>query len=190
MICCAEKYITVLMITGLILLAPVESKALSLDSGTATDGSLIFPKQMAMFCEISSHDANEGQKIEDCLNKTLALKTGSQRDKVPYQEHMHKVLWQLSADALDVSAQKKSLAGDAENEIDDAVGESSLLGASFSADDNIHKKQEQSSSLTKKAAEDMLNVIEILSVQMSLNAMENMNLYEFSNDSAPVEDVE
>ncbi len=153
------------------------------DDGHAVDGTLIFTKRIARFCGLGSKDANSSQKIEDCLNSLLRLKYGSQLDKLETFGTIYNAdYYQLNAEYLELALQKKSLAGNYEEEIDNAATTSSPTAY------NKRALQEKDANLSALAIKNLAEIIDVMASSGNLHALNYISAYEnASKTAAPVE---
>lgn len=177
-----------LYISSLLLLSAADALALPLqDNGTSTDGTMIFPKKMALFCGISSHDIKKTDALKNCMDKMLELKLGTQQFKENYSELFKEAYHQMNSYYLDEALNKKSVAGDYEQQIDKNIDEElSLDGALPSKEDAINKKQEQLAKLSGMMAQNTADLLDVYTSQMALNSMQYFYEYEFSDRAAPI----
>lgn len=187
------KYSGLSLVIGLLLALPAAAGLLpgvDRDNGTGPDGVMIFPKDLAMFCDISSADIAEEETVKNCLNKILLSASGSQLGKQDYQALFKKAYRQMNKVYLEGALNYKSQAGDVEDKIDDEIGALDQAGAIPSKEDNIRKKQEQNAALYGKTAAQTVDVIDVYSSLLALNAMKYYYEYEFSGNAAPIEGAE
>ena len=177
-----KRLLKYLLMTGVLL--PLQAYAAGIadmDNGTGPDGVFIFPKMFAMFCDLSSSDSDDAEKVTDCLNKIIALKFGDQGGKVNYRELFVKAYREISSNAMDTALTKKSLAGDYETQIDEELEKADTAGAKSSDEDTVRKKQEQIARLSTMTTQNNIDLINVFSAQLALDAMDKYYTYEFSS---------
>lgn len=179
------KYIIVFL-SALLLPGAISAQALQ-DSGTSADGKFIFPKDMAMFCGISSHDANSSSKIENCLNKILRLSHGKETYLKEYAEMFNAMYRQQNSDFYDLAVQTKASAGDVDSQIEEQVDDKvSSKGAKKDDSQNVSNAQYKNGLLSKMASYTLLDLTDVTASLNMLQDMKDIHYLETSGNAAEI----
>lgn len=143
------------------------------DNGTGPDGIMIFPQGMAMRCGISSHDANDENKIKDCLDKLVSITKDGSSQKEDYSSMMNEILGQINKVYIQTAMQSKAEAGDYEDKMDEETGSSAAI--------TIRDKQEQMVNLSAMGGRNIISLNQVYASMLFLQAMDGFYQYEFSN---------
>ncbi len=179
------KYITlffsVFFLSGKLCALPLQ------DDGKATSGARIFPKDMAMFCDISSHDANNSEKINECLNKILLLKHQRENYIKEYGPMFSDMYRQMSSEAMDLAV--NNLAEDVEQQIENDVEETaSTQGAKVDESAQIKKFQYKNALTAELAGKTIVNLMDVNGALMTLSGLKYFNSLETSDDAAEIDE--
>lgn len=158
------------------------------DNGTGPDGVMIFPAKLALFCDISSFDINEDKVVDKCLNKLILASKGSQTYKQSYTEIFNDSFRQMNSKYMDIALQKKAAAGDVEAQLDKIESDSGTAGALSSESENVRRKQILNANIYGLAAESTINIMDVYSSKLALEAYKNYYSFEFSGNAAPVDE--
>lgn len=159
------------------------------DNGTDKDGVFIFPKEFALRCDIKSEDVAKEKVMSKCLNEILLLGKGSSIGKDNIKDVFDKSYHQMNAAYITLALNKKKLASEYEEEMDKILG-SEIFSAAELLDEeaSLKKKQTQIAKLGYMTSKNIVDIIDVYTAQIAIDAMENYGIYEMSKDAAPIED--
>ncbi|MBE6448646.1 MAG: hypothetical protein E7018_05040 [Alphaproteobacteria bacterium] len=162
------------------------------DNGTNYDGVMVIPKMIALHCDMSSEDAEDEQKIKECLD---ALSVQNQESSFVKNTILH----QMYKEILEKSLEYKSAAGDYEDIMDKKLedksnakpGSAALGGKSsvISAPD-ISTQQSQNAAISAGNAKNMLKIIDLISYGMQIDILENFYTQDALERSREIKDEE
>lgn len=163
--------------------------AFALDDGTAEDGTFIFPKALAMRCDIASQDVGENKTIGKCLDKVLKLGQGSREGKENIKDVFNDIYHQMNAAYFPLALQKKQIASAYEDEMDKIL-EGDKLAADSIPDPaaDTKKKQETIARLGYMTGKNAVDIVDVYTAKIALDVMSDFQIYEMSTDSAPLEE--
>lgn len=153
---------------------PLCAAEFNLDDGTTADGDMLLPKTVAMRCGISSADAADQDKINECLNKIAA-------DTTSIDWFAKQTMHQVNKDALNIALKYKTDAGDYEETMDEKLGDntgiqsgSAAAGGDIAADgDDLRKDQSKNAKIYSRGAENLNKIIAVYTTNMGIDAYEN-----------------
>lgn len=171
------------------LAVPVAAAPLK-DNGTGPDGTFIFPKTLALRCDISSSDIHKEDTVKNCLNKILRNSKGSQLHQEDYQKIFYDAYHEMNSKYMDIALNKKSAAGDTEDRIDELIkGDDMKLSASDN-EETVRRKLKNSTNLSALGVQSTLDILDVYNSKLALEAMHNYYGYEFGTEAAAVEGAE
>ncbi len=164
----------------------VQAQALQ-DNGTATDGKLILPQDMAMFCGISSHSVNSSAEVEACINKILRLSHRKEVYMKEFSSMFTDMYHEYNADFYDLAITTKSSSGDVDDQITKQVDEEvSSKGAKTDESKNISNAQYKNALSARMASNTLLDLIDVTASLNMLQDMKDIYLLETSSNAAEV----
>ncbi len=151
----------------------ISAADVEMDDGTGPEDDVVIAKKMAMHCGISSKDGRDKDKLNECLDKLAA----EGKDLLTIEQD---IMHQVSKDALEKALTTKSAAGNYEATRDDELGEdsgvqagSAAAGGALSADgSDLRIKQTKNIKMSGRSSRNLLQVIDIYSARVGLDAME------------------
>lgn len=165
-----------------------QSMAITLDDGTDEGGTFIFPKKLAMFCNIGSKDVADNKVMGDCLNKVLDLGKGSTLGKEDINKVFKESYHQMNAAYSTLALQKKQAASAYDSEMDKILEGDKIAATTPSEPEvNTKKKQEVIARLGYMTGRNVIDIVDVYTARISLDVMSDFRTYEMSTNSAPLD---